>query len=68
MAELCTNYEGMRGPQVRCKRALPKNGSTRVWHVESLKKIREKKKKMMGKLWQKKMHKLWQKKNWNKLT
>ena len=68
MVGLCTNYEGARGPQVRYKRAPPKNGSIGVWHVVSLKKVWEKRKKMMGKLWQKKMHRLWQKKNWKKLT
>ena len=26
-------YEGMWGPQVRYKRALPKNGNTGVWRV-----------------------------------
>ena len=68
MVGLCTSYEGTWGPQVRCKQAPPKNGSIGVWRVVSLKKIWEKEKKRMRKLWQKKMHRLWHKKNWKKLT
>ena len=68
MAGLCISYEGAWGPRVRYKKAPPKNGNTGVWSVVSLKKVWEKKKKRMRKLWQKKTHKLWQKKNWKKLT
>ena len=43
MAELCTNYEGEWGPQVKYKLASPKSGNTRVWHVAWHKKVQRKK-------------------------
>ena len=51
------------------KWALPKSGSTRVWHIVWPKKVRRKRvmKKKMKKLWHKRMYKLWQKKSWKKL-
>ena len=51
--ELCTNYEGARGPRVKYKRAPPKSGSIRVWRVAWHKKVQGKKaiKRKMKKSW-----------------
>ena len=70
MARLYTNYEGVWGPRVKCKRAPDKSGSTKAWYAAWLRKVWWKKlaKKKTRNLWQKKMHKLWQKKSWRKLT
>ena len=63
MAELCTNYEGARGPRAKYKRVPLKSGSIRVWRVAWQKKVQGKKvmKKKMKKSWQKKRCYLWQK-------
>ena len=70
MAELCTNYEGARGPRAKYKRAPLKSGSTRVWRVTWHKKVQGKRvmRKKMKKSWQKRRCKLWQKKSWRRLT
>ena len=53
MAGLYTNYEGAWGPRVKYKRAPPKSGSMRVWHVAWHKKVQRKKviKRRMKKSW-----------------
>ena len=43
MAGVCINYESAQGPRVKYKRAPPKSGSIRVWHVAWHKKVQGKK-------------------------
>ena len=61
MAGFSTNYEGVHGPHMLCKRAPDKSGSTKVWCAAWLKKVRGKKvmKRKRRKLRQKRMYRLW---------